>query len=73
MRCHRSPTFWKAPLGKDKTQQHKRKVFFLKSTEKSRMQKFKTPGKILIPKTWLNFWGVTNTNPLKKNLALEIC
>ena len=30
------------------------------------------PGKIL-NKTRPNFWGVTDTTPLKKNLVLEIC
>ena len=38
----------------------------MKSIEKSRMQNFKTPGKILITKTWLNFWGVTILPPLRK-------
>ena len=40
---------------------------------KSRKQKFKFPGKILICKTRLKFWGVTTLPPLRKNLVLEIC
>ena len=29
-------------------------------------------GKFYLLKLWLNFWGVTNSTPLKENLVLEI-
>ena len=45
----------------------------LKSKEKPRKIKNLFPGKILINKTRLKFWGVTTLPPLRKNLVLEIC
>jgi len=54
--------FWKDPLERNKSLIRK----VLKSTEIFLQVKKLTLGKILITKTWLNFWGVTITTPLKK-------
>ena len=54
--------FWKDPLEKNKSLIRK----VLKSTKIFLQAKNLTPGKILITKTWLKFWGVTITTPLKK-------